>query len=190
MKWSISTSCLYIEGLNKLMQPFPHPSEPDILVFAVPLGAGKCPLIYLQDYALYVRWMFDTPSRSNGLYLSVATEDISWADLASAFTSVTGKKAIYIDVSLDQYFSFPIFPNPEAKVTNEGGNLDDPTLLTIRENFSGFGNSWKDNLSKRDYGLLDEILPTRVKSVKEWMALTGCDRTSGQALKHSVGYMG
>jgi len=95
---------------------------------------------------------------------------------------------VYMDVSLDQYFSFPIFPNPELKVTNEGGNLDDPTLFTIRENFSGFWNSWKDNLSKRDYALLDSILPNRVKSVKEWMVLTGYDGTPGQVLKQSVGY--
>ncbi|CZR68654.1 uncharacterized protein PAC_18553 [Phialocephala subalpina] len=125
MKWSILTSCLYIEGLNELMQPFPRPSEPDTLT--TPSTSAGC----------------STPPLSNGLYLNVATEDISWADLASPFSSITGKKAIYMDVSLDQYFSFPIFPNPEAKVTNEGGNLNDPTLFTIRENF---WNSWKDNL--------------------------------------------
>lgn len=78
------------------------------------------------------------PSRSNGLNLNVATEDIAWVDLATAFAAVTGKKAVYMDVSLAQYFSFPIFPNPELKVTNDEKNVDDPTVFTIRENFSGF----------------------------------------------------
>ncbi|OBT53961.1 hypothetical protein VE04_04740 [Pseudogymnoascus sp. 24MN13] len=115
-----------------------------------PLGTAKCPLIYLKDYGDYARWMLDTPARSNGLVLHVATEDISWKDLTAAFTEVTG-----------------------IKFRGEGwafGYL--PTLFTIRENYSGFWNTWKDELTKRDFKLLDEILPTRVKSVKEWMKKT------------------
>jgi hypothetical protein len=114
----------------------------------------------------------DTPAKSNGLDLHVATEDIKWKDLASTFTSVTGKKAVYQDVTLDEYFKLGIFPDPEAKIAHSA-RYDDPTFFTVRENFSGFWNTWKDDLTKRDYPLLDEILPTRVKSVREWMIKTG-----------------
>jgi uncharacterized protein YbjT (DUF2867 family) len=172
MAWSVLTSCQYIEALSDMLRPRPDPNDPNTLVFAAPLGKGKCPLIYLEDYGAYARWMFDNPSRSNGLNLHVATEDIAWKDLAAAFTAVTGQKAIYKDVSLDEYFQLGIFPNPEAKV-GHSASPDDPTLLTYRENFSGFWNTWKDNLTKRDYQLLDEILPTRVRSVREWMEKTG-----------------
>jgi hypothetical protein len=172
MAWSVLTSCLYIEGLSEVLRPFPHPNEAETMVFAAPVGEGNVPLIYLEDYGRYARWIFDTPSRSTGRELHVATEDIAWKDLAAVFTEVTGKKAIYHDVTLDEYFNLGIFPAPEEKI---GGSLSpgDATLFTYRENFSGFWNTWKDNLTKRDYPLLDDILPTRVKSVKEWMQKVG-----------------
>lgn len=182
MAWSVLTSCLYIEGLSEVLQPFPDPQDPSTMVFAVPLGDAKCPLIYLEDYGRYARWIFDTPSRSTGLNLHVATEDIAWKDLATAFTEVTGKKAAYKNVTLDEYFSLGIFPDPDAKVGKSSVN-DDPTLFTYRENFSGFWNTWKDELTKRDYKLLDEILPGRVKSIKEWMTMTGYDGKPAPVLK-------
>ena len=172
MPWSVLTSCLYMEGLSEMLSPHPDPENPGSLVFPLPLGKGKCPLIFLEDYGKYARWIFDNPDRSTGLELHVATEDIAWDDLAVAFTEVTGKQSTYRDVTLDQYFNLGILGDPEHKVgsTKMG---DDSTLFTIRENFSGFWNTWKDNLTKRDYALLDEILPGRVKSVKEWMVKTG-----------------
>jgi len=65
-------------------------------------------------------------------------------------------------------------------------------MSTIRENFTGFWKTWRCELAKREYALLDELLPGRVKSVKEWMVETGYagaykpvlkdvrDRASGQ----------
>jgi hypothetical protein len=175
-----------MEGLYEVLQPFPSPSDPETMVFAVPLGDAKCPLIYLHDYGRYVRWLFDNPARSSGLELHVATEDIAWKDLAADFTAVTGKKAIHWDLSLDEYFTLPIFPEPAQKI-GAAINGDDPTLFTIRENFSGFWNTWKDELTKRDYALLDEILPDRVKSVKEWMELVAYDGKPKRVLKEAVG---
>ncbi len=182
MAWSVLTSCLYMEGLGEILQPFPHPNDPSTMVFAVPLGDAKCPLIYLEDYGLYARWLLDNPSRSTGLELHVATEDIAWKDVAAAYTAVTGKKAVYKDVTLDEYFSLPIFPYPDMKI-GHSATRDDATLFTFRENFSGFWNTWKDELTKRDYKLLDEILPNRVKSVKEWMEKTKYDGTPSSVLK-------
>jgi hypothetical protein len=39
--------------------------------------------------------------------------------------------------------------------------------LRFGRTFSGLWDFWKDKLMKRYYGLLDEILPGSVKSVKE-----------------------
>ncbi|KAG8407141.1 hypothetical protein J3458_020635 [Metarhizium acridum] len=182
MAWTVVTSCMYMEGLSEFLQPFPDREDPNTLVFAAPLGEGKCPLIYLEDYGQYVRWVFDTPSRSSGVQLHVATEDIAWKDLAAAFTKVTGRKAIYKDLTLDEYFKLPVFPNPEMTVGHSTSG-ENPTLLTFRENFSCFWNMWKDNLTKRDYKLLDEILPSRVKSVQEWMEKTGYTGNPSPVLK-------
>lgn len=78
-----------------MLAPRPNPSDPTMLVFLAPLGDGACPLIYFKDYGSYVRWMLDTPSRSNGMQLHVATEDIKWNDLAAVYSEVTGKKSVY-----------------------------------------------------------------------------------------------
>jgi hypothetical protein len=103
----------------------------------------------------------------------VGTEDITGNDLASAFTEATGRKAAYKDVSLEEYFATGLFSvAADAKIGHGVTGLE-PTLFTVRENFSGFWNTWKDELTKRDYRLLDEILPSRIKSVKEWMIKTG-----------------
>lgn len=172
MAWSVLTSCTYMEALSEFLRPFPDPIDPTALVFTAPLGTAKCPLIYLEDYGAYARWIFDTPARSNGLNLHVATEDISWNDVANSFTELTGKKSTYRNVTLDEYFKLGTVPNPDAKM-GHSADPNDPTLLTYRESFTGFWNLWKNELSKRDYDLLDEILPTRVKSVREWMVKTG-----------------
>jgi hypothetical protein len=152
------------------------------MVFSAPIGSAKLPVIYLQDYGSYARWLLDNPTRSNGFELHVGTEDIAYADLATAFTEVTGKKAVYKEVNLDEYFKLGLFPDPEAKI---GATHDpnEPTLFTVRENFSGFWNTWKDELTHRDYALLDEILPTRIKSVKEWMVKTGYTGSPVSVLK-------
>jgi hypothetical protein len=72
--------------------------------------------------------VFDNPSQRNGLELHVATEDISWKDLASAFTEVTGQKAVYKDVTLDEYFKLGIL-DPDMIVGNST-DPNDSTLLT------------------------------------------------------------
>ena len=172
MAWSCLTSCPYLQGLSGRLAPRQDPSNPGTWVFSLPLGTAKCPLIDLDDYGRYARWVFDTPERSNGMELHVATEDIAWKDLVAAFAEISGQKAVYKDTTLDEYFASGFFMHPDAKIgaTTSPG---DPTLVTVREIFTGFWNFWKDELTKRDYRLLDDILPSRVKSVKEWMIKTG-----------------
>ncbi|EHK20572.1 uncharacterized protein TRIVIDRAFT_48837 [Trichoderma virens Gv29-8] len=182
MAWSVLTACTYMESLTELLRPTPDPSDPTTLVFAAPLGSAKFPLLHLEDYGKYVRWAFDTPARSNGLNLHVGTEDVNWSDLAATFTEMTGKKAVYKDFTLDEYFSRGTVPDPERKV-GHSADPNDSTLLTYRESYGGFWSCWKDELSKRDYDLLDEILPTRIKSVREWMKKTGYSGEAKSVLK-------
>lgn len=184
MKWSILSSCMYLEMLTEMLMPRPNPAFPGALVFAAPVGDGTPPLIYLADLGRYARWIFDHPDRSAGLDLQVATESIGWQYLADTFTEVTGKKAVfYRDVTLDQYFGSGAFPDPDRGV---GHGVDDKNLMTYRQNFSGFWNNWRDNLVKVDYALLDEILPTRVKTLAEWMRLTDYKGQKASVLKDYV----
>jgi hypothetical protein len=41
--------------------------------------------------------------------------------------------------------------------------------MSFRDNFTGFWNIWKYKIIKRDYALLDEIHPNRIKSVEQWL---------------------
>jgi hypothetical protein len=188
MAWSVLSSCLYMDMLSVLLAPRPDPADPDTLVFSLPLGAGQPPLIHLPDLGRYARWMFDTPDRSIGMNLQVGTENIGWEYLAKTFKEVTGKKAVYKDVTLDEWFASGVFPDPDRKLGHSADH-NDPTLLTYRENFSGFWNMWKDDLVKTDYALLDDILPDRVKSLGEWMRLTGYDGKTKVILKDSADKM-
>ncbi|KAF3057676.1 hypothetical protein CFAM422_012175 [Trichoderma lentiforme] len=56
----------------------------------------------------------------------------------------------------------------------------DPSLLTFRQNFSAWWRIYQNcgtklELCKRDYKLLDEIYPGRIRSLKQWMEKVGYD---------------
>ena len=202
MAWTVFTSGPYMEMLSELMQPyptgdssshFPKPGMPSdgsapTFVYAVPLGDGAVALIHLDDLGRYARWIFDNPSRSTGMDLEIATEHVHFADLAKAFTEFTGRRAVYKPISQDEYFAGPNWRgDPEVKV---GHSVDpgDDTLQSYRQNFGAFWNVWKasggnQGLVRRDYKLLDEILPDRVKSVGEWMRKTGYTGEAKRLLK-------
>jgi uncharacterized protein YbjT (DUF2867 family) len=174
MQHSVLTTGPYMEMLSELLRPIVD--DKGIYIFTVPLADGAVPFIHLDDIANYVVWLFTHPSESAGLNLKVATEHVGFHYLAETFTSVTGKPARYEPVSIDEYFSTgPLAPAVSMKL---GAPADDPTLMTTKENFSAWWTMYQrsaDNkgLVKRDYELLDRILPTRVKRVGEWMQKVG-----------------
>jgi len=186
MRWSVLTSCMYLETFAEMLAPAHETIDGDeVVVFKAPVGRGTPPLIYLEDLGKYVRWMIENPQRSSGLNLRIATANVGWEEVARSFTEVTGKKAIFRDLSLDEYFASGIFGPADRKVGHSVGH-DDDTLQTYRENFSGFWNTWKQDVLKRsekDFELMDEILPERVRSVGEWMRLTGYNGEKSNVLK-------
>ncbi|TPX17836.1 uncharacterized protein E0L32_002937 [Thyridium curvatum] len=141
-----------------------------VVTWAVPLGDGAVPHVALDDCEHYARWLFDHPERSDGMNLEVAIDHIPYADLAAAFQKVTGKPAQYIDVPASAYFEHvPIADEPA------GYNADpkDPATMTFKQNFSGFWTLWKHSggnrgVVKRNYALLDEIHPERIKTAEEF----------------------
>lgn len=183
MGWSVLTSCMYIEMFSELLAPFPQALDGEMVyVFKAPVGSGTPPMIYLEDLGRYAKWLFDHPERANGMNLKIATEQVSWENVVKSFTEVTSRKAKFEDISLDKYFKLPLFPAPDAQI-GRTTNPNDTTLQSIRQNFSGFWNTWKESVLTRDYALLDEILPTRVRSVGEWMKLTEYTGERGSVLK-------
>jgi len=142
-------------------------------------------MIYLADLGRYARWLIEHPVRSNGLNLRIATANVGWEEVARSFTEVTGKKAVFRDINPYEYFGSGVFGNADRKVGHSVDHGDD-TLQTYRQNFSGFWNTWKEDVLKRnekEYELLDGILPERVRSVEEWMKLTGYTGQRSNVLK-------
>ncbi|KAF7917873.1 uncharacterized protein EAE97_012011 [Botrytis byssoidea] len=140
--------------------------ENGVVTWRVPLGDGAIPHVALEDCGPYVRWLFDHPERSNGMDLLVAIADISYSEMATAFEKVTGHPAQYIDTDFDTYFKTL---GPMAD-TPAGFNADpkDKATMTIRRNFTGWWMQFRDRVLERDYKLLDEIHPGRMRSAEDF----------------------
>lgn len=165
---SLFTIGPYIDMTIGALTPMTPTIEDDTLTWRVPLGDSLIPLGSLEDCGHYVRWQFDNPERANGMDLVTAIEHISFKDLAAAFENVTGHRAQYIDVSLDEYWANGALSRAAHLPAGSNADPKDPTVMTMKQNFTGFWNAFKHDLFKVDYGLLDEIHPTRVKSAEDW----------------------
>ncbi|KAK8000086.1 hypothetical protein PG990_012686 [Apiospora arundinis] len=128
------------------------------------------------------------PDRAHGLNLEVAIDHITYDEMARAFTSVTGRPARFIDVGFDEYFTDTARFFGDGKNGNHRGvdgpagynaNAESPATLSFRQNFTGFWNVWRhshrsntrDRVVRRDYALLDEIHPRRIRSAEEWFRM-------------------
>lgn len=165
---AIFTSGPYIEMAFSGRSVMTPTLEDGVVTWRVPLGDGAVVHVALEDCGYYVRWLFDNPSRANGMDLEVAIEHVRYDDLAAAFERVTGHPAQYIDTSLEFYFAGGL---KQAADKPAGYNADpnDSSTMSFRDNFTGFWNMWRHNIITRDYALLDEIHPNRVRTAEEWI---------------------
>jgi hypothetical protein len=165
---AVFTTGPYIEMAISPGTPMTPIVEDGVLTWRVPLGEGAVPHVSLEDCGYYVRWLFDHPERANGMNLEVAVDHIAYADLAAAFEKITGHPARYIDTELDTYWQTG--PLSAIADTPAGYNADpnDKSTMRVRDNFTGFWNLWKYGIVERDYALLDEIHPNRIKSAEQW----------------------
>src|SRR5262249_50227743 len=112
--------------------------------------------------------LFDNPGRANGMNLEVAIEHVDYRTLAAAFERVTGHPARYIDTDLEAYWNGPL---KMAADLPAGYNADpnDKSTMSFKDNCTGFWNIWKYGVVQRDYALLDDIHPDRIRSVEAWL---------------------
>ena len=155
----------------------PNVDSDGTFVFSLPLANGAIPYIHLDDMGGYVQWALSNPEQSNGLDLGVATAHASGEELASTFTAATGKPAKYVDQPIEEWIAktWKKLPNgPDTKVGFLSVKDDAALLQSYGENFTNWWNLYKASggnkgLIRRDYSDLDRILPSRIKSLKEWM---------------------
>src|SRR5262249_46049724 len=133
-------------------------------VFAAPLGKGHVPIITLPDLGYFARYIFDHPAETAGKNLEVASDYLAWADLAAAFTKVTGLPAIYRPVSYPEWLA--AHPWKDARVA-----VDDPTGTSFADNFRAWWKLFEDDVCTRRYG----VLPTASSKVTRHRDLDTCD---------------
>jgi hypothetical protein len=146
--------------------------QDEAVIWAVPLGDGAIPFVALDDCAYYVRWIFDHPERSNGMDLEVAIDHITYRDLTAAFTKVTGHAAQWMDLPIETYMAHMPFPTDAPSGYNADPN--DLATITWQQSFTGFWTLWQRSggnkgIIQRDYVLLDEIFPSRIRTAEEWI---------------------
>jgi hypothetical protein len=166
---ALFTTGPYIEMAISPGTPMTPNVEDGVLTWRVPLGEGAVPHVSLEDCGYYVRWLFDHPERASGMDLEVAVDHIAYEDLAAAFQKVTGHPAQYIDTDLDSYWTTSALSALAGQPAGYNADPHDKSTMKIRDNFTGFWNLWKYDVVKRDYSLLDEIHPNRIKSAEEWL---------------------
>jgi hypothetical protein len=164
---AVFTTGPYMEMVISPLTPMTASVEDGVATWRVPLGDGAVPHVAIEDCGYYARWIFDNPERSNGMNLEVAIADLTYTALAEAFAKVTGHPARYVDTSLEDYWSGPLSGLADLPA---GYNADpkDKSTMSFRDNFTGFWNLWKHRKISRDYTLLDDIHPARIKSAEQW----------------------
>ncbi|KAF2865425.1 hypothetical protein BDV95DRAFT_554319 [Massariosphaeria phaeospora] len=192
MRWSVVTTGPYVEMLHETLRPTRQ--EDGVWAFRYPLQEGAVPFVHLEDVARGVKWVFEHPDESAGLDLKLAVEHASGEMLASAFTAVTGQPARYEDISKEQWLAERMSGPPGYRLGSqyEGNRDDDPTLLTVEQNFGNWWNLYRRSagnkgLLKADYAVLDRVMPGRVRSVREWMEKVGFTGERRNVIVHYSG---
>jgi hypothetical protein len=165
---AVFTTGPYMEMAISARTPMTPSVEDGVVTWRVPLGNGAVPHVALGDCGYYARWLFDNPERANGMNLEVAIEHVDYHQLAAAFAKVTGHPARYIDTDLDAYWNGPL-KMAAGLPAGYNADLNDKSTMNFRDNFTGFWNIWKYGVVQRDYALLDEVHPNRIKSAEQWL---------------------
>ncbi|KAF2121106.1 hypothetical protein BDV96DRAFT_594348 [Lophiotrema nucula] len=132
--------------------------------------------VALEDCGPYVRWLFDHPEKANGLDLEVAIEHVHYADFVKAFAKVTGHPAQFISVDMDTFWSQGPYSAIGNRPAGYSADINDPATMSFKDNFTGFWTMWQHSgynkgVVQRDYVLMDEIHPKRIRKAEEWLRI-------------------
>ncbi|KAH7194117.1 hypothetical protein DER44DRAFT_848148 [Fusarium oxysporum] len=151
-----------ISGGNQMAPQVVIQKGEEVVIWRVPLTQpGAVVHVSLEGCAYSWHWLFDHPQR-DGIDLEVASECLRYADLAA-----TLQNQYWINGPMSKRAS------PAAGIEADVGESD---TLTVKEDFTGFWNMWRDSggnagVIKRDYELLDKIHPNRIRSVERFFRL-------------------
>lgn len=136
-------------------------------VFAAPIGNGHIPMIALSDIGYFARYSFDNRALVSGKDLEVASDMVGWDYLVDTFKKVTGKKAVAVYQSADEWFAN--FKDTDRPVYHEVKEQNpNAPVLTWKENFSGWWSTFRDDILTRDMEWVRRIHPNG-HNLESWM---------------------
>lgn len=175
MAWTILRSGPYADILHEALRPRFTPDG--TAVFALPIGdEGEIPFVSLEDFGRYVEWALSHREEANGQDIGLAIEFASLRKLAAAYTAATGKPAAWKSIPAKDWndVAWAKLPNQGATKVGYMSNSDPKALnLTYEQNFTHWFNLYKSRILRRDFDLLDQLLPDRDSSIEAWMKRVG-----------------
>ncbi len=130
-------------------------------VFASPFGQGHVPMITLADLGCFARYIFDHRAETSAQELEAASDVVSWDELVATFTKVTGKKAVNLALSIEEWFA--LF-NQEDVARPAAPD----TTTTFKETYSRIARLYRDDIITRDLAWIRRVHPG-VRTVESWM---------------------
>lgn len=121
-------------------------------------------MISVKDIGFWARYSFDHREEVSAKDLEVASEMVSWDRLVSAFTAVTGKKAVVLYQSTDDWMKNFIGVDDPLAWNFKGGD----GKTTWRKNFSAWWAGFRDDIIKRDMNWVRSVHPGSY-TLEKWM---------------------
>ena len=132
------------------------------------------PMVALSDIGYFARHIFNNPHDYASKDLNSASEMVSWPHLVSAFTKVTGKPAVYVPQTLEQYWDIRTGADRLVAVDYKEMEAVGGKGTTFKENFTGWWNIYADGVVERDMEMLKQINPDGM-TLEKWFKETGYD---------------
>ncbi|KAJ6513284.1 NAD(P)-binding protein [Mycena sanguinolenta] len=159
LAWTILETVIYTEMLGcGLLEPLNVRADGTV-VFAAPTGDGRFPLVTLKDIGWWTRYTFDHRAETSGQDLAIASHVVGFAEIVKTFTKVTGKPAVHKAQTLEEWWN-----NFGPEVNNFIGSGS----MTIKQNFSGFWNTFGEELVPRDMDWIRSVHPG-TQTLEDWM---------------------
>ncbi|KAI0045847.1 NAD-P-binding protein [Auriscalpium vulgare] len=174
LSWSVISTGPYFEMLHfHVMGPL-NVRDDGTYVFAAPIADGKAPFIALADIGFFARYTFDNREATSAQELEVVSESVGWDQLVETFTKVTGRKAVYKRLTLDEYFEN--YTDTETPLAAGAAPGSAASNWTWRQNFSGWWSMYRDDILKRDEAWTRKINPNGY-TLEKWMRENKYDGT-------------
>ncbi|KAJ7704331.1 NAD-P-binding protein [Mycena rosella] len=182
LAWSQVTTGPYMDTLQGgIFSPLNVRADGTV-VFAAPVEGGRVPLIALKDLGWWARWTFDHREETSARELNVTTERVDWEYLVATFTKVTGKRAVFKRLTLDEWwanFDQEKIQNPIANAKQRGDGS-----TTIRENISRFWRVLRDDVIDKDMEWIRSVHPDTY-TLERWMRENEYDGQGTSILKNT-----